>query len=112
MFNGNGRPSRYTLEQSVSVPAKSNAVLSYWLKVRSNELMPAVSDTLTVSVWDGKRWTTLKAHSNAEKGGGYRQHHIDLSRFAGQQIKLRFIGREGLFFATAFNLDDVEVTVK
>lgn len=112
MFNGNGRPSRYTLEQSVTLPAKSNAVLSYWLKVRSNELMPAVSDTLTVSVWDGKRWTTLKAHSNAEKGGGYRQHHIDLSRFAGQQIKLRFIGREGLFFATAFNLDDVEVTVK
>ena len=111
-FNGWAYPSTYNLDQTVTIPRGSSAVLSYWLKVRSDEPFPYVRDQFAVLVWDGSRWTTLKTHSNLEKGRGYQQHKVDLSKFAGKTVTVRFLGNEGNYYSTIFNLDDVQLNTK
>ena len=111
-FNGWGYRSTYNLDQTVTVPANSTATLSYWLKVRSDEPFPYARDTFKVLVSDGTNWTVVKTHSNVEKDRGYQQQQVDLSKFAGKKITVRFLGEEDSYYSTIFNLDDVALNVK
>lgn len=67
---------------------------------------------MNVQVVDGVYGTyTLKTHSNLNRGG-YTSHTVDLSRFAGKTVTLRFKGTEDYSAATVFRIDDVSVTAR
>ena len=112
VLNGYGRSNTGTVEQRVTVPA-SGASLSYWLQVGSDETTTRSQyDTLAVQVVDGSRTTTVKSHSNLEKGTSYAQHTVDLSAYKGKTVTLRFRGVEDYSNSTVFRIDDVAVTAK
>ena len=106
-LDGYGRAHVDTASQTVVVPARCRAVLSYYLWVTSSDRGRAAHDTFGVSV-NGR---TLVALSNLNRGAGYVHRVLDLSRYAGQRITLTFTGRENSSLATAFMVDDVTVTV-
>ena len=54
---------------------------------------------------------TVASHSNLDKGG-YATSTVDLSRFAGTTVTLRFRGTEDSSAATTFRIDEVAVTAR
>lgn len=109
-LNGVGRRSTATVEQKVTVPA-SGATLTYALQVDTAETTASRTyDLLDVQVVGGTTGTsTVAAHSNLDRGG-YATHTVDLSRFAGTTVTLRFRGTEDSTAATTFRIDEVAVT--
>ncbi|MEV5722370.1 S8 family peptidase [Micrococcus luteus] len=109
-LNGVGRRNTATVEQKVTVPA-SGATLTYALKVDTAETTASRAyDLLDVQVVTGATGTyTVAAHSNLDKGG-YATRTVDLSRFAGTTVTLRFRGTEDFSAATTFRIDEVAVT--
>ena len=112
VLNGYGRRNTGTIDQRVTVPA-SGASLSYGVQVGTDETTAfSRYDTLSVQVVDGYSGTsTLKSHSNLDRGP-YTTHTVDLSRFAGKTVTLRFKGTEDYSAATVFRIDDVSVTAR
>ncbi|MDO4240452.1 choice-of-anchor J domain-containing protein, partial [Micrococcus sp.] len=112
VLNGYGRTNTGTIEQKVTVPA-SGASLTYSVQVGTDETTTSSKyDTLSVQVVDGYSGTyTLKSHSNLDRGP-YSTHTVDLSRFAGKTVTLRFKGTEDSSAATVFRIDDVSVTAR
>nr|WP_285836723.1 S8 family serine peptidase [Micrococcus luteus] len=109
-LNGVGRRSTATVEQKVTVPA-SGATLTYALQVDTAETTASRTyDLLDVQVVGGTTGTsTVAAHSNLDRGG-YATHTVDLSRFVGTTVTLRFRGTEDSTAATTFRIDEVAVT--
>ncbi|WP_248074161.1 S8 family peptidase [Micrococcus luteus] len=111
-LNGVGRRNTATVEQKVTVPA-SGATLTYALQVDTAETTVTRSyDLLDVQVVTGATGTyTVASHSNLGKGG-YATRTLDLSRFAGTTVTLRFRGTEDSSAATTFRIDEVAVTAR
>ena len=111
-LNGVGRRNTATVEQKVTVPA-SGATLTYALQVDTSETTASRAyDRLDVQVVGGTTGTsTVASHSNLDKGG-YATHTVDLSRFAGTTVTLRFRGTEDFSAATTFRIDEVAVTAR
>ena len=111
-LNGVGRRNTATVEQKVTVPA-SGATLTYALQVGTSETTASRAyDRLDVQVVGGTTGTsTVASHSNLDKGG-YATHAVDLSRFAGTTVTLRFRGTEDSSAATTFRIDEVAVTAR
>ncbi|MDY6055771.1 S8 family peptidase [Micrococcus sp.] len=112
VLNGYGRSNTGVIEQRITVPA-SGAVLRYAVQVGTDErTTTAAYDTLSVQIVDGVMGTyTLARHSNLD-AGGYTTRTVDLSRFAGKTVTLRFRGVEDSSYATVFRIDDVAVTAR
>ena len=89
----------------------SGATLTYALQVDTSETTASRAyDLLDVQVVTGATGTyTVAAHSNLDKGG-YATRTVDLSRFAGTTVTLRFRGTEDSSAATTFRIDEVAVT--
>lgn len=112
VLNGYGRSNTGTMEQRITVPS-TGATLSYWLQVGTDETTTSARyDTLAVQVVDGSYATTVKSHSNLEKGTSYVQHSVDLSAYRGKTVTLRFRGVEDSSYSTVFRVDDVAVTAR
>ena len=114
VLNNLGYANTATLSQTVAVPAGTTTTLSYWVRVDSAETSSSTAyDKLSVQVRDGAYGTyTLKTHSNMEKGRGWVQHTVDVSRFAGRTVTLQFRGVEDSSAWTAFSLDDLALSAK
>lgn len=112
VLNGYGRSNTGTIDQTVAIPS-TGASLTYSVQIGTDETTTTSRyDTMSVQVVDGVYGTyTLKAHSNLNRGG-YTSHTVDLSRFAGKSVTLRFKGTEDVSNSTVFRIDDVAVTAK
>jgi hypothetical protein len=114
-LSGVGTANVTTLAQKVTIPASANsALLSFWLRVTSDETGTAAVDTLQVQVRNtgGAVLATLATYSNLDKGNAFAQKTLDLSAFKGQTVSLTFVGAENDGAATSFILDDVSVNVQ
>src|SRR5262249_11519026 len=98
--------------QPLSIGSGCAASLDFWLHVDTEETTTSTAyDTLKVDVVSGSTATTVASFSNLDAASGYTRHSVDLSRYAGQSVTLRFTGTEGTKLATSFVVDDTAVTV-
>jgi hypothetical protein len=115
-LNGAGTVGTATLAQKVTISSTANsALLSFWLRVTSEETGSAAVDTLQVQVRNsssGAVLATLATYSNLDKGNAYAQKSFDLTAFKGQSVTLTFAGAENDGAATSFIIDDVSVNVQ
>ncbi len=105
-LDGYGRTHRDILQRRVVITRNCHATLSYYLKVTSSDTSRAVHDLLTVSA----STSTVGRYSNLNRSPRYALVHVDLSRFNGQAINLRWLATENNGYATSFLVDDVTVT--
>jgi uncharacterized membrane protein len=101
--------------QTITIPSGAcSATLSFWLHIDTSERTTVFAyDTLKVQVRNSSNavLATLHTYSNLDAAGGYAQHSFDLSAYAGQTIRVYFLGHEDFSLQTSFVLDDVAVNV-
>jgi hypothetical protein len=112
-LDGYGQAYTDTLGQTVTIPAGcAKANLSYWLHVDTAKRGKQAADTLKVEVVSGTGTTTVAAYSNLNARRGYQQFSVDLSRWIGRTITVRFVGAENNSpQQTSFVLDDTALTI-
>ena len=112
-FGGYGRTHTDTLEQNVELPSGSDAELSFWLRIETEEVEDRVFDRLKVQVTDtaGAVLSTLHTFSNRAAGPHYERVHFDMTPFLGQRIRIRLVASEDSAKATSFYLDSIRLLV-
>ncbi|WP_157630735.1 hypothetical protein [Kribbella catacumbae] len=108
-MGGNGVPNEDTLSQTVKIPAKGTSLLDFYLRISSAEPRSAKPDSLQLQVVAGAQTTTVYTWYNTDAVPSYAQRVIDLSRFAGQTVTLRFVSTEDQGEQTDFLLDDISL---
>jgi subtilase family serine protease len=115
-MDGYGSTHTDTVSQSVAIPSgKSSATLQYYLHVDTNETTATQKyDTLTVQVLNssGTVLATLATYSNLNATSGYAVHTNSLAAYIGQNVTIKFTGKEDTSLQTSFVLDDVTLTVQ
>ncbi|MEU5692835.1 M4 family metallopeptidase [Actinosynnema sp. NPDC020468] len=106
-LGGWGSAHTDTISQSVAIPAGCRATLSFWLRIDTAEVDPAVYDKLVVSVGG----TAVGTYTNLDKTSGYVQKTIDVSSYAGQTVTVKFAGTEDQSLKTSFLVDDTALTL-
>jgi hypothetical protein len=104
------RASSARLARTVTIPAGcQHATFSFWLDTQTDDPSGPAADTLTVRVLDsgGAVLRTLARYSNKGAAAGYGRPSFSLASYAGQQITLKFTGKETLVgHVTSFLEDD------
>ncbi len=112
-LDGYGRAHHDQLSQQVSIPAGAcAATLRFWLRVESEETSGSTAyDRLTLTaVGESGAPASLGIWSNLDRGQGWVEQVVDLSRFRGQTVTLRFDGVEDQSRRTSFVIDDASLT--
>ena len=111
-FLGDGHNLTETLSQDFVVPA-TQARLSFWYRIGTEEGTGAEFDVLTVSLVNpgtGGVLTNLLTLSNRNPTSEWTSTgNIDMSAFAGQTVRLRFQAVTDGSLSTDFLIDDVSV---
>jgi hypothetical protein len=114
-LGGYGITHTDTLTQTVTIPATAGtATLSYWLHVATAETTATtVYDKLTVQLVSstGAVLATPGMFSNVNRNTGYTQKVVDVSKYKGQKVTLRFTATENGSRQTSFVVDDTALTV-
>jgi len=115
-LGGYTTPHTDTIEQDVTIPASCNsATLVFWLLIASNVPRGEAVDTFRAQVVSpgGSVLATLATYTDQATTRDYQRHAFDLSRFAGQEITVRFTGREASTggHVTSFYTDDCTLNV-
>jgi plastocyanin len=113
-LNGKGTKNTQSIVQTISIPSGAcSAKLSFFLRVASTETATVANDKLKVQILDnlGAVKKTVKTFSNLNKSGSYSKHTFNIAGFAGQTIKIRFLGTENSSLKTTFLVDDTAVTI-
>ncbi|MGF1425270.1 putative Ig domain-containing protein [Kitasatospora sp. LaBMicrA B282] len=107
-LDGYGQAATDSLWQTVTIPTGcSRASLSFWLHVETAKHTQRAADTLQVQVVSSTGTTTLGTWSNRDAHKGYQQYGVDLSRWMGQTVTVKFVGTEDNSpQLTSFVLDD------
>ncbi|HEX4060698.1 MAG TPA: phospholipase D-like domain-containing protein [Streptosporangiaceae bacterium] len=103
-----------TLSQPVSVPSGcSTYQLSFWLHIDTKETTKTAKDTMTVQILNssGTVLATLATFSNLNAATGYTQYSYNLSAYAGQNVTLKFTGKQTSSTETSFVVDDTAINV-
>ena len=113
-LNGYGAAHTDTLSQAIKLPTGfSSARLTFFLHVDTAETSGSTPyDKLTVSVTSGSTTTTLGTFSNLDAAPGYVQKSVDLTRWIGQSVTIKFTGTEDSSRQTSFVLDDVGLSLQ
>jgi hypothetical protein len=115
-LDGYGSAHTDTLSQSVSIPAATtSATLNFWLHIDTAETTTTTAyDTLTLQVLNasGSVLGTLHTWSNLDAKTGYAQQTFDMSAYKGQNITVKFTGKEGSTNQTSFVIDDTALTTQ
>ncbi|GAB3838773.1 hypothetical protein GCM10028799_79900 [Kribbella italica] len=109
-MGGNGVANEDILSQTVKVPAKGTSVLEFYLRINSQEPTTAKPDSLQLQLVTGNGPTTVYTWYNTDRVPSYAHRVIDVSRFAGQTVTLRFVSTEDQGEQTDFLLDDLALT--
>lgn len=106
--------TRQAISQVITIPSTSSqASLNFFLSITSRQTATTSRDTLIVELRDfsGRLLTTLAGFSNLDRSSSplpYRlRGPIDLSRFSGRTLILRFSASFDPSFSTVFRVDDV-----
>jgi hypothetical protein len=115
-LGGYTTPHTDTIEQTVTIPASCNfATLVFWLQIASNVPRSQAVDALRAQVLSpgGSVLATLATYTDQDTSRDYERHAFDLSRFTGQEITVRFTGREAGTggHVTSFYTDDCTLNV-
>lgn len=114
-LDGYGTTHTDTRYQSVAIPGGAfTAKFSFWQEILTAESTTTkASDVLTVTVRNGSGTVlgTLATYSNLNRSAGYVQKSFDLAPYAGQTVRLEFVGTEDSARATSFIIDDTALTV-
>ncbi|MGH3158945.1 MAG: Ig domain-containing protein, partial [Streptosporangiaceae bacterium] len=103
-----------TLSQAVSIPSGcSTYQLSFYLHIDTKETTKTAKDTMTVQILNssGTVLTTLATFSNLNAATGYTQHSYNISAYAGQDVTLKFTGKQVSSTKTSFVLDNTAINV-
>jgi len=113
-LSGYGGPTVDELSQQIAIPEATRVALRFHLAVLTEEPSSAgARDVLRVWVDHEGGSARVATYSNRHGSNTYTQRDLDLSRFAGQTVTLRFVGQENANDrATAFWLDDVSVRAR
>ena len=115
-LDGYGSAHTDTLSQAVTIPSgKASATLQYYLHIDTAETTTSTKyDTLTVQVLNssGTVLATLATYSNLNAATGYTVHTNSLAAYIGQNVTIKFTGKEDSSEQTSFVLDDVTLTVQ
>lgn len=107
-LDGYGTTHTDTLSQSVTIPAGCKATLSYWLMIQTDETTKTTAyDTLKLSINGSVKQTFSNLNA-----GGYTQHSLDVSAYAGQTVKILWTGTEDASLATSFFIDDTALNLQ
>lgn len=101
------------LNQRVTIPAADDATLRFYLQVVTKERGKKPSDVLRVEIRteSGQLLETLATYSNIDASPDYREQVFDFTRYAGQTVRIFFVGTEDSSQPTWFLLDDLTLTV-
>ena len=114
-LDGYGTTHTDTLYQTVAVPsAACTATLSFWQYINTSETTRTTAyDVLTVTVRNsaGTVLATLATYSNLNATSGYVQKSFNLGAYAGQTVRLEFVGTEDSSLQTSFFIDDTALNI-
>ena len=113
-LGGTGTAQSEFFMQQVTIPADAQtAMLSFYLRIVTEELSSAPGDVLTVDVRDeaDRPLEILTVLSNRNHSANYGQRRFDLKRYRGHTIRIRFTSQENSSKPTWFLLDDITVNV-
>ena len=115
-LGGYTTPHTDTIEQTVRIPASCNsATLVLWLQIVSNVPRSEAVDTFRAQVVSpgGSVLATLATYTDQAASRDYQRYAFDLRRFTGQEITVRFTGREASTggHVTSFYTDDCTLNV-
>ena len=107
-LGGNGKEASESMEQQITVPELGS--LTFQIAIESDE-MTAINryDTMDVQIVDGSTPTTVASFSNLSETSGYRLKTVDLKKFAGKKVTLKFVMKENGAKQTSFLVDDVQL---
>lgn len=91
-----------SVAQTVTIPAGCKAYLNYHLKIWTAQTASTAIDTMTVTV----NGTRVQQWSNRDTTGRYLYTGIDLSKYAGQTVTVKWTGVQAGATPTSFYLDD------
>ena len=115
-LDGYDRATTDTLSQPVSIPAGcSSYQLSFWLHIDTAQTTTTTAnDTMTVQILSssGTVLGTLATFSNLNAGTGYTQYSYNLSAYAGENVTLKFTGKQVSSRETSFVVDDTALNVQ
>jgi murein DD-endopeptidase MepM/ murein hydrolase activator NlpD len=102
------------LYQNVTIPANSTAVtLEYWVRISTEETSTTTPyDVLATMIRNSTGSSTLEllsTRSNLNASSTYQKLTFDLSDYAGQTIRLYFLGTTDATKGTIFRIDDVSI---
>ncbi|MCR4274611.1 MAG: hypothetical protein NUW02_00990 [Candidatus Campbellbacteria bacterium] len=113
---GVNNSSSQTLDHvAIVIPANAtSAILSFWLSVATSETGTTATDTLSVKIANatgtGTLGTVLTFSNRSNPNEGYFLKAVDVTRFRGQTVRVRFIGANNSTRPTEFRIDDVSLT--
>lgn len=106
-MDGYSSPETDTVAQTVSIPAGCTATLSYYLYIDTYEGSSPI-DTLTLTA-NGQ---TVQQFSNANQTNGvYVKETVDLSRFAGGNVTIKWTSQQNGYNSTDFFLDSTALNL-
>jgi hypothetical protein len=115
-LDGYGTTHTDSVFQTVTIPAGStSATLTFWLHIDTAETTTTTAfDTLKVQIRNTANTvlSTLATYSNLNKAAGYSQKSFNLLSFAGQTIRVYFLGVEDSSLQTSFVVDDTALNVQ
>ena len=106
--------ARDYIAQQVAIPADATqAVLTYWWQVETQETTLRAYDFLTVTVDAALEQpiAVIGSHSNQDAEAIWHQNTVDLSAYKGRTVYLRFEAVTDANRPTAFYLDDITLDV-
>ena len=115
-LDGYGTTHTDSLFQQITIPSTATTVtLSFWLKITTAETTTTTPfDTLQVQIRNSSNTvlSTLATYSNLNKTTGYVQKTFDVTPFAGQTVRIYFLGIEDSSLQTSFVIDDTSCTTQ
>jgi len=115
-LDGYDRATTDTLSQAVAIPAGcSGYQLSFWLHIDTAQTTTTTAyDTMTVQILSnsGSVLGTLATFSNLNAATGYTQYTYNLSAYAGENVTLKFTGKQVSSRETSFVVDDTALNVQ
>jgi Subtilase family/Viral BACON domain len=115
-LDGYGTTHTDSCFQTVTIPSTAtSATLTFWLHIDSAETTTITQfDKLQVQIRNTSNTvlSTLATYSNLNKAAGYSQKSFNLLSFAGQTIRVYFLGTEDSSLQTSFVIDDTALTVQ
>ncbi|MBS0464709.1 MAG: PKD domain-containing protein, partial [Proteobacteria bacterium] len=116
-LDGYGSTHTDTLSQAVTIPSTATtATVQYYLHIDTAETSTTTGyDKLYVRLYSGSTLvSTLATYSNLNANSGYTVHSnaINVSKYRGKSLTLKFTGSEDSSLQTSFVLDDVTLTTQ